>query len=92
MKAKAVLLGITYCDDAYQAAKGAEAVVLLTEWEELRRVDWCRLATLVERPLIIDGRNALSPRVVADNWFHYIGIGRASAAPQFMKSLIASNV
>ena len=89
-KAKAVLPNITYCDDAYQAAKGAEAVVLLTEWEEFRKVDWCRLARLVERPLIIDGRNALSAQVVAANGFHYIGIGRASAAPQLTQSLVAS--
>jgi UDPglucose 6-dehydrogenase len=89
-KAKAVLPNITYCDDAYQAAKGAEAVVLLTEWKEFRKVDWCRLARLVERPLIIDGRNALSAQVVAANGFHYIGIGRASAAPQLTQSLVAS--
>jgi UDPglucose 6-dehydrogenase len=89
-KARAVLPDVTYCADAYQAAEGADAVVLLTEWEEFRKIDWSRLATLVERPLIIDGRNALSRQEVAAHGFHYIGIGGVSATPQVVPSLIAT--
>jgi UDPglucose 6-dehydrogenase len=89
-KAKAVLPGITYCADAYQAAEGADAVVLLTEWDEFRKIDWSRLATLVERPLIIDGRNALSRQEVASHGFHYVGIGGVSATPQAAPCLVAS--
>jgi UDPglucose 6-dehydrogenase len=89
-KARAVLPDVTYCSDAYQAATGADAVVLLTEWEEFRTIDWSRLATVVERPLIIDGRNALSSQDVVSNGFHYIGIGGVSAAPQASHSLVAS--
>ena len=91
-KAKAILPDITYCNDAYQAAEGAEAVVLLTEWAEFRKIDWNRLRTLVERPLLIDGRNALSAEVVAAHGFHYIGIGRTSAAPPLLQSFVASSV
>jgi UDPglucose 6-dehydrogenase len=83
-KAKAVLPNITYCGDAYQAAQGAEAVLLLTEWEEFRRIDFSRLATIVERPLIIDGRNALAAEEVASCGFEYIGIGGVSASPQMV--------
>jgi UDPglucose 6-dehydrogenase len=89
-KARAVLPDVTYCADAYQAAEGADAVVLLTEWEEFRKIDWSRLATIVERPLIIDGRNALSRQEVASHGFHYIGIGGVSATAQVAPSLIAT--
>jgi UDPglucose 6-dehydrogenase len=87
-KARVLLPDVTYCADAYQAAEGADAVVLLTEWEEFRTIDWNRLATLVERPLIIDGRNALPSQEVAAHGFHYIGIGGVSAAPQMVQSTI----
>ena len=87
-KAKVLLPDVTYCADAYQAAEGADAVVLLTEWEEFRKIDWNRLATLVERPLIIDGRNALPSQEVAAHGFHYIGIGGVSATPQTVQSTI----
>jgi UDPglucose 6-dehydrogenase len=89
-KAREVLPDLTYCADAYQAAEGADAVVLLTEWEEFRKIDWSRLATLVERPLIIDGRNALSRQEVSSHGFHYIGIGGVSATPQAVPSLIST--
>jgi UDPglucose 6-dehydrogenase len=87
-KAKVLLPDVSYCADAYQAAEGADAVVLLTEWEEFRKIDWNRLATLVERPLIIDGRNALPSQEVAAHGFHYIGIGGVSATPQTVQSTI----
>ncbi len=65
---------ITYCEDAYAAAAGADVVILLTEWPEFRLLDFARVAQLMERPLIIDGRNALSPYEVAAQ-IDYIGIG-----------------
>jgi UDPglucose 6-dehydrogenase len=89
-KAKKEIPDITYCHDAYQAAQGTDAVLLLTEWEQFRKIDWSRLATVVERPLIIDGRNALSPGDVASHGFHYLGIGGVSAAPKVAPSLIAT--
>ena len=60
-KARKELPEVTYCEDAYRAAAGADAVILLTEWAEFRQLDLARVARLMERPLIIDGRNALSP-------------------------------
>ncbi len=89
-KASAVLPDVRYCTDAYEAAEGADVVVLLTEWDELKKTDWSRLATVVERPLIIDGRNALSREDVSSNGFHYIGIGGVSATPQVAQSLVAT--
>src|SRR5271168_1619488 len=86
-KAKKEIPDITYCEDPYDAARGADAVLLLTEWDEFRKVDWSRLATLVERPLVIDGRNALSREEVIASGFHYIGIGGISATPQVAQAL-----
>src|SRR5579872_1226692 len=73
-KAKIALPTVVYCADPYEAAAGADAILIVTEWPEFRKVDWSRLATLVERPLIIDGRNALLREDVVSNGFHYIGI------------------
>jgi UDPglucose 6-dehydrogenase len=87
-KAKVLLPEITYCNNAYEAAEGADAVLLLTEWEEFRKIDWCRLATLVERPLIIDGRNALPLENVTRNGFEYVGIGGLSAPSRLEPAMI----
>ncbi len=86
-KARKEIPEITYCRDVYEAAEGADAVVLLTEWEEFRNVDWQRLATLVERSLIIDGRNALSRDQVVAHGFQYVGIGGVSGMPKQSPSL-----
>src|SRR5580698_11190811 len=64
-KAKAILPNITYCADPYQAAQGADAVLIVTEWEEFRAIDWARIRTTVERPLILDGRNMLDAKEMA---------------------------
>src|SRR5579872_4136779 len=89
-RAKKEIPDVTYCQDAYEAAKGTDAVLLLTEWEEFRKVDWSRLADLVERPLIIDGRNALSREDIVSNGFHYIGVGGISASPKAASALIGT--
>jgi UDPglucose 6-dehydrogenase len=81
-KAERELRGVAYCQDAYEAARGADAIVLLTEWEEFRKVDWARLSALVERPLIIDGRNLFSCQEVTAQNFQYIGIGGMSGMPE----------
>lgn len=75
-KAKSVLPDITYCSDPYHAADGADAIVIVTEWEEFRRMDWDRLRSVVERPLIVDGRNMFTHAEVASRGFQYVGIGQ----------------
>jgi UDPglucose 6-dehydrogenase len=86
-KARKEIPEIVYCEDAYEAAQGAEAIVLLTEWEEFRQVDWKRLGTTVERSLVIDGRNILSNEEVTDHGFQYVGIGGVSGAPELLSSV-----
>jgi UDPglucose 6-dehydrogenase len=81
-KARQQLPGVTFAQDLYDAARGADAILLLTEWEQFRHVDWARLGDLVERPLIIDGRNLLSPKEVTLHGFQYVGVGGASGTPE----------
>jgi UDPglucose 6-dehydrogenase len=80
--AKKEIADVTYCQDPYDAARGAEAIALLTEWDEFRTVDWQRLASLVERPLVIDGRNMLQPEAIVGFGFEYIGVGGISSTPE----------
>jgi UDPglucose 6-dehydrogenase len=85
-KAQKEMPELVYCQDIYEAAKEAEAIVLLTEWDEFRKADWARLAGLVDRRLIIDGRNALSREDVATHGFQYLGIGGVASTPEMVVS------
>jgi UDPglucose 6-dehydrogenase len=80
-KACEVLPTVNYCADPYEAADGADAILILTEWDEFRDIDWKRLARQVEHPLIVDGRNMLSPEEVTRQGFHYLSIGRSPQSP-----------
>ena len=75
-KAKADLPNIEYCQDPYEAAEGADAILIVTEWEHFRNLDWQRLKGIVEQPLIVDGRNMFDPNEVARNGFRYVSVGR----------------
>ena len=75
-KARAIMPEVEYCASPYEAAQDAEAILLVTEWPEFRAIDWQRLRGVVDRPLVIDGRNALDPAKVAESGFHYVSIGR----------------
>jgi len=86
-RAKKEIPEVTYCQDVYEAAEGADAIVVLTEWLEFRMVDWTRLVTLVERALIIDGRNTLVVEDVLSHGFQYVGIGGACRMPEMASSL-----
>ncbi|HZC18323.1 MAG TPA: UDP binding domain-containing protein, partial [Rubrobacteraceae bacterium] len=64
--------------DPYEALKGAQAAVVVTEWEEIRTIDLDRSAALMEAPrLLVDGRNVLDPRAAAAAGLLYRGFGRA---------------
>ncbi len=74
--ARRVLPDVAYCPDPYEAARGSDALVLLTEWEEFRALDLARLRGLMRRPVLVDGRNALDPRAARAAGFRYAGVGR----------------
>lgn len=66
----------TCCTDEYDACKGANAMVVLTEWNQFRNLDLKRVKTLLTAPLIVDLRNVYDPKVVKELGFDYIGLGR----------------
>lgn len=78
-KAKAVLPGVNYCSTPYEAAQDAEAILIVTEWDEFRTPDWARLRSIVSRPLILDGRNMFDPQQATSHGFHYVSVGRPAA-------------
>jgi len=67
---------ISYCKNAYEAARGAEALVFLTEWNEFRNLDLKKLKDALAKPVILDLRNIYEPEKVADLGFKYMGVGR----------------
>lgn len=76
---KKILPEIAVCRSIYEAAECADAILVLTEWEEFRSADWGRLRALVNRPLIFDGRNALPAETIVTAGFQYFAIGSSPA-------------
>ena len=70
------LLGLHLRADPYEAATGARVLVVLTEWDEFRWLDFARVLALMAEPCIVDARNLLDPAAVRRMGFHYTGIGR----------------
>jgi UDPglucose 6-dehydrogenase len=64
------------CEDPYEAAKGADALMLVTEWKDYWSPDYPRLRALMAQPVVLDGRNILDPEFVRSSGFVYYGIGR----------------
>jgi UDPglucose 6-dehydrogenase len=67
---------VSVAGDPYVAAKGADAIVILTEWPEFRTLDWARLAAIVGTPTLVDTRNLIDPDVAVLAGFDWIGLGR----------------
>jgi UDPglucose 6-dehydrogenase len=71
--------GIEFATDAYHAAEGADAVLILTEWEEFANLDLQRLRSVVKYPIVLDGRNLYDPAVMTEHGFSYYSVGRPAA-------------
>jgi UDPglucose 6-dehydrogenase len=67
---------IEYAKDAAAVAKGADAVVILTEWPQFKQLDWKAMHDSMARPLLLDGRNLLDPAAMKAIGFEYHSIGR----------------
>ena len=78
-QAKLQLPDVTYCDSAYSAAEGADAIVIATEWEQFRALDLKRLRRIMAQPVIVDLRNIYSSEEVCRAKFRYFGVGNAEA-------------
>ena len=74
-------LNVQQCADAYEALKGADGLVILTEWNEFRALDLTKVKAALKTPLVIDLRNIYRPAMMAQAGFRYVSVGRAEAAP-----------
>jgi UDPglucose 6-dehydrogenase len=75
-QARPLLADVTFCDDAYECARGAHALVILTEWDAFRALDLTRIKTLLAAPVIVDLRNIYNPEDTRKRGFAYTGVGR----------------
>ncbi len=80
-EAKELLDGVAFCAGAYDAMEGADAVVIITEWNEFRALDLKRVRALLRSPTVIDLRNIYKPADMAEAGFYYFSIGRRSVEP-----------
>jgi UDPglucose 6-dehydrogenase len=74
--ARRVTSGITFCENPYVTAEGADALVLMTEWNEFKQMDMARVARALKQKILIDGRNVYEPDKMRELGFVYRGIGR----------------
>ena len=75
-EARHLLPDVVWCRDTYDALEGADACVILTEWNEFRGLDLDKARLAMRRPLIVDLRNVFDPAHVAKAGFAYTSIGR----------------
>ncbi len=75
-KANSLFKDIKFCRDAYEACKNADAMLILTEWNEFKEIDMKKIKYLLKAPIIIDGRNIYNPEEMKNEGFTYISIGR----------------
>ncbi|HUO26918.1 MAG TPA: UDP-glucose/GDP-mannose dehydrogenase family protein [Candidatus Aquilonibacter sp.] len=82
---------IKFADSAYDAARGADALLILTEWEEFANLDLDRLGKELKYPIVIDGRNLYDPEVMAAHGFTYYSVGRAACHPDGIPTGVLKN-
>ena len=72
---------VVYCESPYEAAAGADAVALVTEWNEFKFLNLERLRAVMRRPVLFDGRNLWEPERMRRLGFEYHSIGRKPVLP-----------
>jgi UDPglucose 6-dehydrogenase len=75
-RTKSLFPQLQYYEDPYDALRDADAVLICTEWESFRKLDWERAASLMARKLVIDGRNLFTPQRMREIGFEYYSFGR----------------
>jgi UDPglucose 6-dehydrogenase len=83
-------LKIRYCGSAQETAQGADAIVVVTEWNEFRELDLQALAAAMSSPILVDGRNVFRPEAAVAAGFEYTGVGRS--APAAMRRMAGAHV
>jgi UDPglucose 6-dehydrogenase len=82
---------ISFASSSYEAAHGADALLILTEWEEFANLDLNRLRDELKYPIVIDGRNLYDPEVMAAQGFTYYSVGRATSHPDGAPAAVLRN-
>jgi len=75
---------LTYCDDVYETARNADALIILTDWQQFANLDLDRLHRELKFPIIIDGRNLYDPELMAEKQFTYVSVGRPGVHPRHL--------
>ncbi|MDX2084807.1 MAG: UDP-glucose/GDP-mannose dehydrogenase family protein [Candidatus Melainabacteria bacterium] len=88
--ARQKLKGVQFCNDPYEAAQGADAIAILTEWEAFSQVNFQKLKESTTCRTIVDGRNLLNPKRMAELGFQYVSIGRRTLTPSSAEGVPAS--
>jgi UDPglucose 6-dehydrogenase len=78
-QARALLSEVTYAADPYDCAEGADALVLVTEWDAFRALDFARLRERMAQPVLVDLRNVYRPQDIQARGFRYVSVGRPEA-------------
>jgi UDPglucose 6-dehydrogenase len=82
---------VKFANSAYEAAHDADALLILTEWEEFANLDLTRLRQELKYPIVIDGRNLYDPEVMAAHGFTYYSVGRAACHPDGVPAAVLKN-
>ncbi|MFB3915423.1 MAG: UDP-glucose/GDP-mannose dehydrogenase family protein [Terriglobales bacterium] len=75
--------GIRFAGSAYEAIEGADALLVLTEWQDFKDLDFARVRSLLHYPIIIDGRNLFDPQTMREHGFTYLSMGRPDITPAY---------
>jgi UDPglucose 6-dehydrogenase len=73
---KKIYPDLCYTSTPLDAIKGADAVIIVTEWREIMDIDWKNAINIVSSPFVFDGRNALDASTMKEFGYHYVGVGR----------------
>jgi len=80
-EAAKMIQNVAWCDDAYKAMDGADALVILTEWNEFRSLELKKVKSLLRTPLVVDLRNIYKRQDMQHHGFHYVSVGRQDVKP-----------
>jgi len=72
-----VFPNITYCVSAYDAAEDADAVIIMTDWDEIKQIDFARVKKIMKQPIIVDARNIVNPETLKQLGFTCDAIGQS---------------
>jgi UDPglucose 6-dehydrogenase len=91
-RAQRAELKIKYCDSALECVRDADALVVVTEWDEFRRLELPALAAAMNTAILVDGRNIFSPDEAMAAGFDYAGIGRRTRTPLVKREATAPHL